>query len=87
MMLKSCLVFEESLLLITEGVEIQDIEWYLELALEREDYESCLGLKCALLYAERNSIQAIGDLILTSDGDYTQIINELKDKYYELETD
>ena len=86
-MLKSCLVFEETLLLITEGVEIQDIEWYLMLALEREDYESCLGLKCALLYAERNSIQAIGDLILTLDGDYTQIINELKNKYYELETD
>ena len=86
-MLKACLVFEESLLLITEGVEIQDIEWYLELALEREDYESCLGIKCDLLYAERNSIQAIGDLILTLDGDYTQIINELKNKYYELETD
>ena len=86
-MLKASLVFEETLLLITEGTEIQDIEWYLILAQEREDYESCLGLKCALLYAERNSIQAIGDLILKSDGDYTQIINELKDKYYELETD
>ncbi len=81
-MLKTCLVFEESLLLITEGTEIQDIEWYLELALEREDYESCLGLKCALLYAESNSIQSIGDLILTSDGDYTGVIDELKDKYY-----
>ena len=86
-MLKASIVFEETLLLITEGTEIQDIEWYLILAQEREDYESCLGLKCALLYAAKNSIQAIGDLILTSDGDYTEIINKLKDKYYELETD
>ena len=86
-MLKVSIVFEETLLLITEGTEIQDIEWYLILAQEREDYESCLGLKCALLFAEKNSIQAIGDLILTSDGDYTEIINKLKDKYYELETD
>lgn len=86
-MLKASIVFEETLLLITEGTEIQDIEWYLILAQEREDYESCLGLKCALLYAEKNSIQAIGDLIMTSDGDYTEIINKLKDKYYELETD
>ena len=86
-MLKASIVFEETLLLITEGTEIQDIEWYLILAQEREDYESCLGLKCALLYAEKNSIQAIGDLILTSEGDYTEIINKLKDKYYELETD
>ena len=86
-MLKASIVFEETLLLITEGTEIQDIEWYLILAQEREDYESCLGLKCALLYAEKNSIQAIGDLIVTSDGNYTEIINKLKDKYYELETD
>ena len=86
-MLKASLVFEETLLLITEGTEIRDVEWYLILAQEREDYESCLGLKCALLFAEKNSIQAIGDLILTSEGDYTETINKLKDKYYELETD
>ncbi len=85
-MLKTLLVFEETLLLITEGTEVQEIEWYLELALEREDYESCLGLKCALLFAERNSIQAIGDLIMNTESDYKEIINKLKDEYYELET-
>ena len=86
-MLKASIIFEETLLLITEGTEIQDIEWYLILAQEREDYESCLGLKCALLYAEKNSLQEIGDLIVNSDSDYTEIINKLKDKYYELGED
>ena len=77
-------IFEATLFDIIDGVPIRDLEEDLSLFEIEEMYEECIGLKCALIWVSDKTIKDIALFLNQRDlEEIKQIIEQLKDKYYD----